>query len=237
VKTQDGFRLWSETCDREAHTALADLQLTQDWNVGAAEQSYRTARQLHPNSIEALLGETAVLRLHGWFADALALARRAADTDPLNRSALTRVGDLAVFAGRLDEAAAAYRAEDPLLDRRRTKPVRRVSRDTGAIGQLHATASRRGMSSAKAQPSNSSGARLGLGVGIAIVCSHRCPIVTKGVRCSISVLMLTVPVAPAASTGRLARMGVNLAAAPRSLEYAVPGAQVRRTQARPPPPS
>ena len=94
----------------EAHAELAWIRMTFDWNWLGAEQSYRRALVLGSGNRSIVVGASLLADNLGQSADALALARRAVELDPMCSIAHGNLALRAFNAGRLDEAAAAAAA-------------------------------------------------------------------------------------------------------------------------------
>jgi TolB-like protein/Flp pilus assembly protein TadD len=90
-----------------AHAVMGWIQMSGDWDWAGADASYQKAISLEPNRG---LGEAAQLAVaQGRFDQGLALARRAAELNPISAQAFSTLGFAFWYGGRLDEAIAAYR--------------------------------------------------------------------------------------------------------------------------------
>jgi tetratricopeptide (TPR) repeat protein len=77
-----------------------------DWTV--AEQEYKRALPLNPNLSEAYLRYSALLSVLGRQEEALSMARRAQDLDPLDLRPRSREGGCLYFGRRYDEAIQKF---------------------------------------------------------------------------------------------------------------------------------
>ncbi|HQU50257.1 MAG TPA: helix-turn-helix domain-containing protein [Casimicrobiaceae bacterium] len=91
----------------EAHAELAWIRMTYDWNWHGAEQSYRRALLLGSGNRSIVVGASLLADNLGQSQDAVALARRAVDLDPMCSITHGNLALRAFNAGLLDEAAAA----------------------------------------------------------------------------------------------------------------------------------
>src|SRR5205807_4768639 len=90
----------------EAHAELGFIIFWYDWNWSAAENQFKRALELDPNSADAHLAYAHLLSNTGRHAEALAEARRARELDPLNLRTNALEGQFLNHAGRTDEALA-----------------------------------------------------------------------------------------------------------------------------------
>ncbi|HEX6625028.1 MAG TPA: winged helix-turn-helix domain-containing protein [Pyrinomonadaceae bacterium] len=90
----------------EAHALLGFVIFWYDWDWGAAEDQFRRALELDPNSADAHYAYADLLTYTGRHAEALAEIRRARELDPLNLRINTIEGAMLINAGRADEALA-----------------------------------------------------------------------------------------------------------------------------------
>jgi adenylate cyclase len=93
----------------DAFAALG-LAARREGEWAAAEQYYRRALQLSPNHLTAHHWLSQHLVAMGRFDDALALARRALELDPLSLIINNNVGFIHAFRGEAEQAARAYEA-------------------------------------------------------------------------------------------------------------------------------
>jgi serine/threonine protein kinase/Tfp pilus assembly protein PilF len=88
----------------EAHAVLGFTIFWYDWNQTEAENQFRRALDLNPNSADAHWGYGHLLSNMGRHAEALAEAKRARELDPLSVLINAGEGLFLVQAGRVDEA-------------------------------------------------------------------------------------------------------------------------------------
>ena len=107
----------------EGHTAMAVIQMSRDWDFSGAEASCRRALELMP-------GNASVLRQAAWLAscmgrheEAIGLARRAVEQDPLSAWAYVILGIALRMAGRFAEAVTALRMSLELTPQRSSTHV------------------------------------------------------------------------------------------------------------------
>jgi DNA-binding winged helix-turn-helix (wHTH) protein/Tfp pilus assembly protein PilF len=93
----------------EAHAVLGFTIFWYDWDWGAAEDQYRRALELDPNSADAHLAYAHLLSNTGRHTEALAEAKRARELYPLNLRTNALEGQFLNHAGRTDEALARLR--------------------------------------------------------------------------------------------------------------------------------
>jgi DNA-binding winged helix-turn-helix (wHTH) protein/tetratricopeptide (TPR) repeat protein len=91
----------------EAHAALAWVAM-KEWDWGTAEARYRRAIELKPDYGVARLWYTMYLYAHERFAEAVIHARRAQQLEPASPMVNTWAGQAYFFAGRFDDAMAAW---------------------------------------------------------------------------------------------------------------------------------
>jgi tetratricopeptide (TPR) repeat protein len=94
----------------EAHTSLALISLTYEWDWQAAEKGYRRAIQLDPNYATAHHWYAELLAFQGRFDEALAESERARRLDPLSLIIATDRGVILYFARQYDRAIEQLRA-------------------------------------------------------------------------------------------------------------------------------
>ena len=92
-----------------AYVALAAVKATYDWDFTGAEEEYKRAIQLSPNSGEAHFGYGNFLVAMGRTEEALAEFRSALQSDPLSLNVLINIGWALYIAGRYEEAEAQVR--------------------------------------------------------------------------------------------------------------------------------
>jgi serine/threonine-protein kinase len=88
----------------EAHANLGHVIFWYDWDWNAAENQYKRALELDPNSPDALQFYAHLLSSTGRHAEALAKIKRARDLDPLNLRINALEGMFLYYAGQPDEA-------------------------------------------------------------------------------------------------------------------------------------
>ncbi len=90
----------------EAHAVLGFIIFWFDWNWNAAENQYKRALELNPNSANAHLFYAHLLSETGRHEEALAEVKRARELDPLSVYTNALEGQFLVHAGQTDEALA-----------------------------------------------------------------------------------------------------------------------------------
>jgi TolB-like protein/DNA-binding winged helix-turn-helix (wHTH) protein/Tfp pilus assembly protein PilF len=92
----------------EAHVALGQVKWATS-DIEVAEAAFQHALALNPNSVMAYLAYSDLLGFDlARYEEALALARKAVELDPLSLEAVQRLGEDLQFLGRFDEALAWY---------------------------------------------------------------------------------------------------------------------------------
>jgi tetratricopeptide (TPR) repeat protein len=94
----------------EALAARGMARTQFDWDWDAAEQDFKTALELSPQSATAHAWYAWLLIARGRFDEAIEEFERASLLDPLSLSSVASTGDAYFFAGRVDEALARYDA-------------------------------------------------------------------------------------------------------------------------------
>jgi TolB-like protein len=94
----------------EAHTVLAKISESHDWDFRGADASTRHALELAPGASHVLLGAASVAVTLGRLDESIALCRRAIALDPLNVHSHRYLGLYSLFAGHLEQAEAAVKA-------------------------------------------------------------------------------------------------------------------------------
>jgi TolB-like protein/DNA-binding winged helix-turn-helix (wHTH) protein len=89
-----------------AYLALADTQISCDWNWDAANTSVTKAAALEPGSVEVLRIRSYRARILGDLDQAIKLSEQAVVLDPLSANSYWRLGYQLYAAGRYDEARA-----------------------------------------------------------------------------------------------------------------------------------
>jgi len=112
---EEGRRLAREAVERAlslnpnlavAHAQMGRLKITVDYDWPGANASFQRAIELEPGNPEGVrLAALSAANL-GRFDEALQLARRAVDLDPLNADSWENLGEIEFYTGQLDQAAA-----------------------------------------------------------------------------------------------------------------------------------
>ena len=115
IPMEEGRRLAREAVERalslnpnlaEAHAQMGRLKITVDYDWAGANASYQRVVELEPGNPEGVgLAAVSTAEL-GRFDEAVKLARRAVDFDPLNADSWENLGEIEFYAGQLDQAAA-----------------------------------------------------------------------------------------------------------------------------------
>jgi TolB-like protein/Tfp pilus assembly protein PilF len=90
----------------EAHAILGFIIFWYDWSWNAAENQYKRALELNPNSADTHLFYAHLLSETGRHAEALAEAKRARQLDPLSIYINANEGQFLIHAGQTDEGLA-----------------------------------------------------------------------------------------------------------------------------------
>ena len=93
----------------EAHASLGFILFWYDWDWDAAEDQFKRALELNPNSAETHMGYALLLSNTGRHAEALAEIKRAREHDPLNLLINALEGEFLLYAGQADEGLARLR--------------------------------------------------------------------------------------------------------------------------------
>jgi TolB-like protein/Tfp pilus assembly protein PilF len=118
VPTADGYGRAREAAEKalaldpqlaEAHLAMGYVQLVYDWDWAAADASYRTALDLEPGSAEALRLASIQAATLGRWGDAIALANKGLERDPLRPNSYNNLALILQAVNRDTEAEAAVR--------------------------------------------------------------------------------------------------------------------------------
>jgi eukaryotic-like serine/threonine-protein kinase len=94
----------------EAHTALAYVHMSFDWDWHAAEAGFRHAINLNPNYATAHARYAYLLMLRGRLEEALGRMRHAQQLDPLSLVIRANIGYVLYFMQRYEEAVAEFQA-------------------------------------------------------------------------------------------------------------------------------
>ena len=93
----------------EAHTALAIIKATYDWDWAGAEREFKLAIELNPNYATAHHRYSLHLPIMGRLDEAVSEAKKAQELDPLSLIINENVGDVLFLARRYDEAEQQLR--------------------------------------------------------------------------------------------------------------------------------
>lgn len=118
IPMQKGHQLAREAVQRalaldpnlpEANSQLGRIREYDDFDWAEAETSFRKAMALAPEDPTYINQEAEWSAKLGHFDEALNLARKALDLDPLNAASWTSLGEIRVMAGQLDEGEADFK--------------------------------------------------------------------------------------------------------------------------------
>src|SRR6185436_14436211 len=118
VPTADGYRRAREAAEKalaldpqlaDAHLAMGWIHSSYDWNWAAAEASILRALELEPGSAEALRLASIQASTLGRRDDAVDLANKAIERDPLRPNSYNNLGFILQAVNRDTEAEAAFR--------------------------------------------------------------------------------------------------------------------------------
>ena len=116
VPVDDGYRQARTAVERaltldpslgDAHSAMAMIKATYDWDWASADTSIQRALALDPEGARTLRRASGLASTLGRFEEALQLARRAVSVDPLSSTGWVNVSQMALLSGKFDEALAA----------------------------------------------------------------------------------------------------------------------------------
>jgi tetratricopeptide (TPR) repeat protein len=93
----------------EAHSALAVVKFSYDWDFAAAEREFQRALDINPNYSDGHKLNSYYLTAMGRFDEAVAEAKRALELDPLSVEKHAAIGDAFYFQRRYDQAIEHYR--------------------------------------------------------------------------------------------------------------------------------
>jgi len=114
----------------EGHAGMGWIQMSHDWDWRGAEASYRRALELAPGNALVLHQASWLAGAMGRLEEAIRLAHRAVEQDPLSASAYFFLGTILWAADRLAEAVGALRKALELA------PQRAVTRSALSIGLI-----------------------------------------------------------------------------------------------------
>jgi tetratricopeptide (TPR) repeat protein len=115
IPMEEGRRLAREAVERAlslnpnlavAHSQTGRLKYTVDYDWAGADASYQRAVTLEPGNPEYLVLAALAAACFGRFDEALQLAHRGVDLDPLNAGSWEALAEAEFFMGRLDQSAA-----------------------------------------------------------------------------------------------------------------------------------
>jgi serine/threonine-protein kinase len=93
----------------EAHSALAVVKFSYDWDFVAAEREFQRALDINPNYSDGHKLNSYYLTAMGRFDEAVAEAKRAQELDPLSVEKHAAIGDAFYFQRRYDQAIEQHR--------------------------------------------------------------------------------------------------------------------------------
>jgi len=93
----------------EAHSALAVVKFSYDWDFAAAEHEFQRALDINPNYSDGHKLNSYYLTALGRFDEAVAEAKRAQELDPLSVEKHAAIGDAFYFQRQYDQAIEQYR--------------------------------------------------------------------------------------------------------------------------------
>jgi len=93
----------------EAYSFLGSINTFWNWNWKEAERNYKYALQINPNSSMIYIDYAIALSLTGHDEEAIYMAKRAKEFDPLSWYINSRTGDVFANAGQHDRAIEEYR--------------------------------------------------------------------------------------------------------------------------------
>lgn len=92
----------------EAHAAMGLIQMFHDWDWAGADRSYRRALELAAGNASVIRGAGSLARYLGHLDEAIGRYRQATQIDPLSSDAFGSFGVALHYAGREQEAIAAF---------------------------------------------------------------------------------------------------------------------------------
>ncbi len=93
----------------EAHSALAVVKFSYDWEFAAAEREFRHAVEINPSYSDAHKTNSYYLAAMGRFDEALREMKRAQELDPLNLEKIAGIGEILYYQRQYDQAIEQYR--------------------------------------------------------------------------------------------------------------------------------
>ena len=111
LTTQEGYELSREMAEKalaidpdlvEALLALADIQLEYDWDMEAAERSYRRALEIRPSDAEGLRTYGYFLAMDGRYDEAIGYYHKALEVDPIQLRAYFGLAMTLIMAEKFD---------------------------------------------------------------------------------------------------------------------------------------
>ena len=118
VPAADGFRRAREAAEKaialdprlvDGHLALGWIQRTFDWDWAASDTSFRTALELEPGNTQALRQASLQAMTFGRWNEAIELANKAIERDPLRPGYYQNLGLAFLASNRAIEAERAFR--------------------------------------------------------------------------------------------------------------------------------
>ncbi|MDX1555643.1 MAG: tetratricopeptide repeat protein, partial [Xanthomonadales bacterium] len=92
-----------------AHYTLGFVRMVFDWDFKGAEDAFRRAQQIEPNSAPAYSGLGLLMSIHGQTTEAIEYQRRSLEIDPLRGPSLHNLGVVAYFGGDYQLAEETFR--------------------------------------------------------------------------------------------------------------------------------
>jgi tetratricopeptide (TPR) repeat protein len=124
VPMEEGVRKAREAVERAlvlqpslvgAHTAMAFIKMTHDWDWAGADASFRRALELEPGNANAIGGAGLLAWVLGRLDEAIELYRQALDIDPLRPNLYGNYALILICAGRQAEATATLKKTGELF--------------------------------------------------------------------------------------------------------------------------
>ena len=92
-----------------AHSVMGWIKANYDWDWSGADESYHRALQLEPGNAGAARRSATLQMTLGRFDQAISLDRESVQLDPLSPSTYNNFGVANYYAGRLEDASAAFK--------------------------------------------------------------------------------------------------------------------------------